>query len=537
MDTPPEPLVIWPAPGLPAFLGPDEKHVEMIVAHRTERIDDLKAWARSLALRRVADTERVPLRIVDAVPAAIGELDRRVSGFAALPQARSLSFARLRLHFLNALAPLPPASVALYDLVHPAGVARSRAVAVWRERSDRLRLAFVSDLHMAAFWQVMAEAVDRHAPDLAPRFLNSRRLLERFVSEANRLWARGELDVIVLGGDLVESVYAQPRTKTSAGGGETNVRLVVEALAGLRVPTVALAGNHDYRAYPWRPRSYGLQAVGIPRSRGRALLKAADLWDPWPLHPADGQALRTHDDAGLPTLSHHLARLAPATDFALALRGLRLVFASTGCDLVAGWRRIERARRGLFLRALRTTWANPDSEGLYDDQVRRLASALPDPNGTAVFFHAPLLHVVDGADLGAVAGGLDEHGEDDLAARVAFERRLWRAGLRSGVLFRNPGPVLRNLVSSQSPTVVFSGHAHHATAIELDRRTGAARSMAVTAPSRPRETVALFTAPGLGQTWSAGPSPSGYLLARFEGGVLSALEQRDLVRDMSIPTA
>ena len=528
MDAPPEPLVVWPAPGLPAFLEPHERQLEIVVACRGGSPDDLKDWARSLALRRVVDGARAPLSIVDAIPAAIGELDDRVSGFAALPQARALSFARLRLRFAEDLAPLPPAGVALYDLVRRDDVARRRAVAAWRERSDRLRLAFVSDLHMAAFWRVLGEAVDRHAPDLAPRFLDSRILVERFVLQANRLWARGELDLIVLGGDLVESVYARPRADTPSGGGETNVRLVEEALEGLCAPTVALAGNHDYRAYPWRPRIYGLQAVGIPRARRQALLKAAGLWDAWPVHPADGKALRTYDAAGLPTLSHHLTRLAPATDFALTLRGLRLVFASTGCDAVAHWRRIERGRRRLFLRALRTTWTNPDSEGLYDDQVRRLASALAGANGSAVFFHAPLLHVVDGADLRAVAEGIEPRNGDGIAARAAFEHRLWRAGLRGGVLFRNPGPALRTLIDTRTPTVVFSGHAHHATAVEIDRRTAAAQSVGVAASSRPRETVSLFTAPGLGQTWSEGHSLPGYLLARFEGGVLMALEQRDL---------
>jgi hypothetical protein len=255
------------------------------------------------------------------------------------------------------------------------------------------------------------------------------------------------------------------------------------------------------------------------------------LWDAWPVHPADWQALRTHDDGGAPALAHHLTHVAPATDFALTLRGLRLVFASTGCDVLARWRQVEPARRGLFLWALRAAWTNPDAEGLYDDQVQRLAAALPDQQGAAVFFHAPLLHADNGVDVGAVAGRLEPAAEDCLAARVVYERRLSRAGLRGGVLFRNPGPVVRTLVASPSPTVVFSGHVHHATAIELDRRTGIARSVAIAAPSRPQETITLLTAPALGQRWSAGRCRAGYLLARFEGGILTALEQRNLEGD------
>jgi hypothetical protein len=56
---------------------------------------------------------------------------------------------------------------------------------------DRLALVFASDLHVAAFWQIMAEAVSRFAPDLAPQFLHPGRLLGRFIDQATRLAAQG----------------------------------------------------------------------------------------------------------------------------------------------------------------------------------------------------------------------------------------------------------------------------------------------------------------------------------------------------------
>jgi hypothetical protein len=62
----------------------------------------------------------------------------------------------------------------------------------------------------------------------------------------------------------------------------------------------------------------------------------------------------------------------------------------------------------------------------------------------------------------------------------------------------------------------------------LERGTPAARLAAVAAPFRPTETVSLFTAPALGQRWSAGRGAPGYLLARFQGGRLAALDERNL---------
>jgi hypothetical protein len=130
--------------------------------------------------------------------------------------------------------------------------------------------------------------------------------------------------------------------------------------------------------------------------------------------------------------------------------------------------------------------------------------------------------------MGTAGGLLDPGDTDNLTGRVAFECRLRYAGLRGGVLFRNPGPLLRTLLSANGSVVSFSGHVHHATAIELDRRTLRARAVAIGAPDRPLDTVTLVTAPALGQQWTAGYSRPGYLLARFHEGALVGLDQHDL---------
>jgi hypothetical protein len=391
-----------------------------------------------------------------------------------------------------------------------------------------LSLAFVSDLHLAAFWDAISAAVERHAPDLASRLLNPRLLLDRFVAEANLLWARGDLDLVVLGGDLVDHVYAQSRPGPGSGPRDTNVQTLIRAMAGLRVPTIAIPGNHDYRVYPWRPRSYGLWAGGIPRGREKAILQAAGLWSRWPIRPSDLASLRTTDDSGSLALSFHLAHLSPATDFAISLHGLRMVFASTGSDAISQWRRTERARLPLLVRALGSLWTHPDSEGLYDGQVDQIAASLEGAKGAALFFHAPLLHAAKGNGIDGQVGQLDLRGQDELGPRVALERRLGASGVRRGVLFRNPGPLLRAMVSAPGPVVAFSGHVHHPTAIEVDRGTLAVRPAGFGPPDMPGETVTLLTAPALGQQPAHANSPPGYLLARFHAGALVGLKRLEL---------
>ena len=266
MDVSRQPLVIWPAPGLPAFLESHERQFEIVVAHGGDSTEDLQAWAGQLALRPVAEDACVRLRVVAVMPSRQGNWIAAIGLRGPAADADDVAGPHPAAN-PGALDPLwRRKRYALRSGPRGSGDA-SRAVAVWRGQSERLRLAFVSDLHMAAFWDVMAAAVDRHAPDLAMRFLNPRRLLERFVKQANRLWARGELDLIVLGGDQVESVYAGPRAGNSAAGGRSNVQMVVEALADCACRPWRFAAITTIAPIPGVPAATSCRPWGFP-SRG-----------------------------------------------------------------------------------------------------------------------------------------------------------------------------------------------------------------------------------------------------------------------------
>jgi len=517
------PRIVWPAPGLPALLEGETRRVEFIVAHTEAGLDPLFSWARRLALRDRLQRRRVELAIDYLEPlerAAVGGLARR---YTELPDAESLRFARLVTHVPRGLSPSPPRSASVLDVMVGDAVERPNAIGILAAR-DRLALAFASDLHVAAFWQMMAEAVSRFAPDLAPKFLHPGRLLDRFIDQANRLAAQGDLDLVVLGGDLVDHVHPHARRVSQAG--ETNVARLVEALARLEVPAIVLPGNHDHRSFPWRPRLPGLGAVGIPAGRSSRILRDAGLWDPWPLRPSDRHILRTEDDSGRPGLSYHLALLAPATDFHLTVRGMRLVFASTGRDVLPRWREVEWSRLAIVLRSLRSSWEDPDCEGFTDAQLAAMTGALDGARGAALFFHAPLLHPHPREPVEKRLDRLDPGDRDDLGSRIAFERRLFATGLRRGVVFRNVGPLIRTLASHRNPLTVFSGHVHRSSAIAFDRASLRLQSMPFAAPQTPDQPVSLLTAPALGHVRFPGSEPPGYLLASFEGGRLAALECR-----------
>ena len=378
-------------------------------------------------------------------------IDMKVRGFAELPSVRDLTLVEIQVGASMPLCPALSSPVKLYDLCINESAVRERSVAVFGPRRRRLRLAFASDLHMASFWDVIGEAAERYDPELAAMMLHPSRLFDRFIEEANSLWSRDELDLVVLGGDLVEFVHNRPPGAAKASSGETNVHAVASALRKLRAPSIAIPGNHDYRAFPWRPRLYGLASVGISAARGRLLLKRAGLWDRCPLRPADHFALRTEDGTGDSALASHLKHLAPATDFEETLHGTRLVFANTGCDLVSRWRCVGWARRGSLMRSLSHCWRHPDSEGFSHRSVARIASSLSSSQGAAVFFHAPLFSSSHGIPVERCFERLDPGDVDDLGSQLAFEHRIRRGGLRRGVFFHNPGLLVRALISADCP--------------------------------------------------------------------------------------
>jgi hypothetical protein len=521
-----DPAVVWPAPGLPAFLEPPAVRLEVIVAVPHAGAHVLRQWSERIALSDALEHETIPLTLAALGPAAPALVAERAGQFAALPEAAGCSFFVAQLAAPRCLAADGPRTVRLFDLVADGSVVRPRSVAVFREHSAILKLAFACDLHLAAQWDELASAVDRHAPAFAERVHRPRRLLDQFIGEVNAMAASGDLDLVVLGGDLVDHVYSEPRRRQGHGPRATNVGLLLEALMRLEVPTLTIPGNHDHRAFPWRPRVWGLEEVGIDGKEGETVLRKAGLWDRWPIRRQDLDSLRTSNHEGKPALGDYLARIAPATDYRCALRGLNLLCLSTGPDIIGRWRHVECARWGLFLRDLRST-VPPNSEGFSDAQLAHTRRWLGNGPPSAVFFHAPLLASKASRPVEHRLGRFEVERQDLPSARVRFERRLQRADLRRGVAFRNSGPLIQELVSpARGGVVTFSGHVHRAGGIEVNRRTLCVRSVDPDQAIARPETVTLLTAPSLTQLRTGGNGGPGYFRARFEAGALVSLEQR-----------
>jgi hypothetical protein len=528
------PAIVWPAPGFPAFVEPCDPHLDLLVASRNPCAEELRAWIGRSALRDLLDKTVVPMVLEELMPAAPAEVAERAAQFASLPETSGLFYFRARLRSPKPLPEMSVRKVQLFDLLVAGVVERARAVAACHQRGTTLTLAFACDLHVAAIWDDIAAAVARYEPALARDLVHPHRLLDQFIDEANALAARGDLDLVVLGGDLVDYVHTKPRSRNGHEDG-SNVEHLLTMLGRLQIPTLATPGNHDYRSYPRRPRSSGLEVVGLDWKQSESLLRKAGMWDFMPFCRRDLDALSTIDAAGVPALADYLMRVSPATDYCCSVRGLHLVLASSGADILAKWRSVERARWGLFLRGLHTTRYHPDSEGFSDAQLERIRGWLRGTRGAAMFFHAPLLAAFPGKLIAKRLGRLDPSLCNSLAAQVRFERRVRSMGFRLGVSFRNPGGLIQALGATPGAVVTFSGHKHRSHAIEIDRRTMQARSIGVDKACGSQETLTLLTGPALGQLSPGQPQP-GYLLARFAGGSLVSVQQRSLgIRELGDP--
>lgn len=515
--------ILSPAPCLPALLGDGNTELDLIVTRAECSDDEVTAWSAALQLRDVASGERLGLGLRSVIPLPLPQVPAHARGAASLDAGDGATLARIRLAVAQGLAPAPPRRTRVFDLMTHDTVLRPRAVASRHTGDGVLRIAFASDLHVATLWDDIASALERHAPGLRPTLLHPMRLFEEMLSQLDGLAWRGEVDVLVLGGDLVDYVY---RDRHARGGvASTNLPLLLDRLARLPVPVYAIPGNHDYRLYPWRPRVYPFTGAGLPQAGAAQAMRRAGMWDLWPLHRHDIDALRTSEADGSPALRHHLRALAPATDFSVDIDGLRLVFMATGRDVLPRWRTVERGRLGMLVRSLPTSYQHPDCEGLSEEQLAVLRAELSGCRNAALFFHAPLLNPPPGRTVHGRLERLDPGDDEALSARIRFERRLFATGLRHGVFFRNPALFVRTLRSFHGSLAAFSGHVHGTHAFSLDPHSGAARSVPLE-QARSNGVHTLLNAPALGQTATHDGEPPGYLLARFDNGRLATVQCR-----------
>jgi hypothetical protein len=143
-----------------------------------------------------------------------------------------------------------------------------------RPGSKDLRFIHLTDLHVALRNDLYAANVEENItiPELQDpektRFNNFNDNLRRFIAYANSLADEGQLDLVLLTGDLIDFLRHGFQEREDLGrnnfilfrnlilgeGGETH--------SGLKVPIFTSTGNHDWRFYPYNPEvHYGVYNI------------------------------------------------------------------------------------------------------------------------------------------------------------------------------------------------------------------------------------------------------------------------------------
>ena len=407
----------------------------------------------------------------------------------------------------------------LYHLDHEELGTSKNSVCLIRHEWDELKFIYAADIHVAEMWNELQSRIveqPRRAPmpvdgrcgvdrllareSLQDNFVDANRNFVNLIEEANRRADEDNLDLLVIGGDLVDYVYCRPRKDGGDSYQDTNVALFEKLLLGecgndaLRVPLIATAGNHDYRLYPYRLGMYGLRHcgfhnritqgfLGLRHPVGRAVPNREDMDSIW---GRTGQST---------SLDYYLTHINPELDFVREFGDLRFACFDTGRDAFLNTIKTHPRRWKNLVRTVLFGGSDPDSEALSDAQAELLKQFCgPQWSGAVIaVLHAGLFNSLPGFDVRAEA--FTENGDaewlcddreyqlplsiatatelgDSVADNVEFETKIRNAGLNNGCLFSNQASVASVALVDGRPFLALGGHAHREFEVRVDRDTG-----------------------------------------------------------------
>lgn len=166
----------------------------------------------------------------------------------------------------------------LYDLSLecPAAQSRPHAVCLTQSKDKDLRFIHLTDLHLARRNDLIEKEISSACGHIKG-FNNFNDRMRVFIEEANKLADEGELDLVLIGGDLVD--FVNHGVSDEAIEDDNNWQVFIEIVTGggyehkkgksnygLRVPIFTTTGNHDWRLHPYDPADV-TGAFGIDRSQ------------------------------------------------------------------------------------------------------------------------------------------------------------------------------------------------------------------------------------------------------------------------------
>jgi predicted MPP superfamily phosphohydrolase len=153
----------------------------------------------------------------------------------------------------------------VYDLVLTGGGKelhiKRHAIFFHKREAGVLKFIHYTDLHVARRNDLMEKEISALGGSTAG-FVNFNDKVRDFIAEANKMATNGELDFVVIGGDLVD--FVNHGVDDEVDPEDNNWRVFEEIMTGgglesqrgntgIQVPIFTTTGNHDWRIHPYDP--------------------------------------------------------------------------------------------------------------------------------------------------------------------------------------------------------------------------------------------------------------------------------------------
>lgn len=495
--------ILWPSLGYPLIIDVQSKVVEasVLLSLPEEAMPPLSQVKGQLRLVSRLLEAPVTIDLLSASRVALADLDN-IGRWAPWVQSHSPTVICIKFAFT---APKLHRKVNLYDIELEYGktIFKKHSAVALRSPSDIFQIALATDIHVATRWDDIEEGLSQFYSDddisealthvslqemfsrkaVRNTFINPNRNLSWFIRAVNELALRGDLDAVVLSGDLIDFKYSQERKYSGTSFEDTEWKLFKDIVLGatkhgprLELPLFTSTGNHDYRLYPYRVRTYGLYHAGLPDEITEPYFQSINQWGKLKYSYSDLDSLRVNTGVSH-SLDYYFREFNPCLDYEVTLGGVEFLILDTGPDAMTDVSHLAEGRVNSFFRSA-IDISHPPSNGLDSKQIEFARQWFQQiKHSTAVVItHAPVIMPSLEAMLSSVRGKEDilqiPQVECNNANIKNFEQVIHSKELSKGGLFRNQLSLFRFLQEHCGQIALFSGHCHTDSKMLLNKATG-----------------------------------------------------------------
>jgi len=399
----------------------------------------------------------------------------------------------------------------LYDLcikIQGFSVTKKSSIFFINNNYKKRKVIVLSDVHIATRWDDIEKNVDIVFSERKKRIIKDTKELLNFnysdiftkecfdstwinpnknfaqlIKIANMMHSEGEIDFIVLLGDIVDYKYKKPKFIEDKSYKNTEWSFFIDILQGkinysekLRVPLFTTTGNHDYRLYPYSLQYYGISHNGISNSFLREYLKRTNQIRKVKYTLSDINAIRIKKGKNH-SLDLYYMTINPMDIYSLDFDDIRMIFVNSGPDFYCCGSHLISSRSIRFISALLHNPGIPISNGYDEKQVKFILRTLQNRSRSTIFFtHAPFLNEHPKKKMNKTDNVLPIilNTKKNVTKRdiIQFEKTVIQNKLNYETIFYNHLPILKALCNLNNQTIVISGHTHRYSMLKINKQNG-----------------------------------------------------------------